>query len=270
MLSPNSNNSRVRPPAVAGLFYPGHEAELAASVQGYLAEQSTDPEVATPKALIVPHAGYVYSGSVAASAYRCLASGHQIHRVVLLGPSHRVPIRGLAVPSADFFSTPLGSVPIDVDGRHRLRELGLAGVSDAAHASEHSLEVQLPFLQSVLGEFTLLPIAVGLAPADRVSEALDAVWGGPETLIVVSSDLSHYHTANEARQLDGMTSRSILARRSDLSDQQACGARCINGLMKCARNRRLSVKLLDLRNSSETAGDGSRVVGYGSYALYDA
>ena len=265
----SSRESSVRPPAVAGLFYPGRAGELRTAVQAYLAERKPRAGKTIPKALIVPHAGYVYSGSVAASAYRCLESAGQISKVVLLGPSHRVPLRGLAIPSADFFASPLGDIPIDAAGRERLRELGLAGISDAPHAAEHSLEVQLPFLQSVLGEFELLPIVVGLAPANQVCRALDSVWGGPETLIVISSDLSHYHTAAEAQVLDTMTTRSILAKDSGLPDEQACGARGINGLMECASRRGLSVELLDQRNSSDTAGDSSRVVGYGSYALYD-
>jgi AmmeMemoRadiSam system protein B len=190
--------------------------------------------------------------------------------VVLLGPTHRVPLRGLAVSSLDGFETPLGTVPIDAAGRQRLREFGLAGIADAPHAAEHSLEVQLPFLQSVLDDFDLLPIAAGLAPPDLVARALDAVWGGDDTLIVVSSDLSHYHTSDEARQLDATTTRAILERRSDVSDEQACGASGINGLMQVARHRGLIVELLDQRNSGDTAGDRARVVGYGSYALFEA
>lgn len=270
MLISSGRGSNVRPPAVAGLFYPGSADELQATVQAYLSEWPARPDAPTPKALIVPHAGYVYSGSVAASAYRCVASADQITRVVLLGPSHRVPLRGLAVPSVDFFATPLGEVPIDSAGRERLRELGLVGISDAAHAAEHSLEVQLPFLQTVLGEFELLPISAGLASGSQVCRALDAVWGGAETLIVISSDLSHYHTAAEARVLDARTTELILAEDNHLSDDQACGARGINGLMECAHRRGLRVELLDQRNSSDTAGDSSRVVGYGSYALYEA
>jgi AmmeMemoRadiSam system protein B len=181
-----------------------------------------------------------------------------------------VPLRGLAIPSIDGFESPLGPVPIDAAGRQRLRELGLAGIADAPHAAEHSLEVQLPFLQVVLDEFDLLPIAEGLAPTGLVARALDAVWGGDDTLIVVSSDLSHYHTSDEARRLDATTTLSILERRSDVSDEQACGARGINGLMQVARQRGLTVELLDQRNSGDTAGDRARVVGYGSYALFEA
>ena len=263
--------SRVRPPAVAGLFYPDDEAALRAAVLAFVHEHGADAAARAPKALIVPHAGYLYSGSVAGCGYRLLEGvGAGIRHVALFGPSHRVPMRGMAVPSDDYFATPLGDVPIDEAGRRRLREHGLVGIADAPHATEHSLEVQLPFLQAVLGKFDVLPIAIGLAPPEQVARALDAVWNGPDTLIVVSSDLSHYHTYAEAQHLDDETTRSILARRGDVSDEQACGARGINGLMEVARRRGLRVELLDQRNSGDTAGDRSRVVGYGSYALYEA
>jgi AmmeMemoRadiSam system protein B len=225
-----------------------------------------------PKALVVPHAGYAYSGIVAASAYHTLETpaARNIRHVVLLGPSHRVPMRGLAMPSYDYYSTPVGDVPVNDVARLRLRELGLAGIDDAPHRLEHSLEVQLPFLQVVLDEFDILPVAIGSSPPDQVARALDGAWNGADTLIVVSSDLSHYHTSDEARLLDTETTHAILERRSDLPDEQACGARAINGLMQVARRRGLVVELLDQRNSGDTAGDRSRVVGYGSYALYEA
>ncbi|HVN41645.1 MAG TPA: AmmeMemoRadiSam system protein B [Steroidobacteraceae bacterium] len=264
--------SRVRAPAVAGLFYPKDAEGLRRTLRALLAAPRAPREAArAPKALVVPHAGYAYSGSVAAAAYRSLdeAAG-KIRHVVLIGPSHRVPMRGLAMPGVDFFATPCGEIPIDDRARQHLRELGLAGISDAPHAAEHSLEVQLPFLQAVLSEFDVLPIAVGLTPPGQVARALEAVWGEEDTLIVVSSDLSHYHTHSEAQQLDGLTTRAILERRSDLSDEQACGAACINGLMEVARRKALKVELLDQRTSADTAGDRSRVVGYGSYVLYPA
>lgn len=271
MLSLVTGKSRVRPPAVAGLFYPEDETKLREAVIGFLREQPITAPARAPKALIVPHAGYLYSGTVAGCGYRLLQdAGAHIRHVALFGPSHRVPMRGMALPSDDYFATPLGNVPIDEAGRRRLRELGLVGIADAPHAHEHSLEVQLPFLQAVLGDFDLLPVAVGLAPPEQVARALEAIWNGPDTLIVVSSDLSHYHTYVEARQLDDETTRSILARRSDVSDEQACGAYGINGLMVVARHKGLRVELLDQRNSGDTAGDRSRVVGYGSYALYEA
>ncbi len=272
MLRLDGHKSSVRPPAVAGLFYPENANELRRDVQGYVVERSPrTPAVLRPKALIVPHAGYQYSGPVAGVAYGQLRDwSATIRHVVMIGPSHRVPVRGLAVPSADSFATPLGQVPIDVAGRGRLLQLGLVGSSDAAHAAEHSLEVQLPFLQVVLEDFDILPITVGFAPCEHVARAIDAVWGGSDTLVLVSSDLSHYHTWSEARQLDDATTRAIVERRSDLPDEQACGACGINGLMQVARQRGLTVEVLDQRNSGDTAGDRSRVVGYGSYALYEA
>jgi AmmeMemoRadiSam system protein B len=271
MLSAVNEKSIVRNPAVAGLFYPGDPDELRATVEGLLDTCPPPTRRRRAKALIVPHAGYIYSGAIAAAAYSILGSDTaHIRKVVLLGPSHRVAMRGLALPSADYFATPLGRVQVDAAGRKRLRELGLAGISDAPHLSEHSLEVQLPFLQTVLEDFELLPVAVGFGPSEQVTSALEAVWNGPETLIVVSSDLSHYHTYGEAQQLDDATTRSILACRSEVSDEQACGARIINGLLEVARHRGLKVKLLDQRNSGDTAGDRSRVVGYASYAIFDA
>ena len=271
MLSLGRDMSRVRPPAVAGLFYPQEACGLRSAVEGYIEACQRSGPARAPKALIVPHAGYPYSGAVAGCAYRLLRDSHApIRHVVLLGPSHRVPMRGLAVASVDSFATPLGEVAIDAGMRQHLRELGLVGISDAPHAAEHSLEVQLPFLQVVLGEFDILPIAIGLSPPDQVARALEGAWNGADTLVVISSDLSHYHTSEEARQLDAQTTHAILERRSDVPDEQACGARAINGLMQIARRRNLVVDLLDQRNSGDTAGDRSRVVGYGSYAVYEA
>lgn len=271
MLSLGRDMSRVRPPAVAGLFYPQDALELRRIVAAHIDACPAPDAPRPPKALIVPHAGYPYSGPVAGCAYRLLRDSHaRVRHVVLLGPSHRVPMRGLAVPSVDSFATPLGEVPLDTANRQRLRELGLVGISDAPHAAEHSLEVQLPFLQVVLDEFDILPIAIGLSPPEQVARALDGAWNGSDTLVLVSSDLSHYHTYEEARLLDGKTSQAILERRSDLPDEQACGARAINGLMQVARRRGLAVELLDQRNSADTAGDRSRVVGYGSFALYES
>jgi AmmeMemoRadiSam system protein B len=225
-----------------------------------------------PKAIVVPHAGYAYSGEVAATAFHTLDSPEAgvIRHVILLGPSHRVPIRGMAMPSCDFYATPCGEVPIHETARRRLRELGLAGVSDAPHALEHSLEVQVPFLQAVLHDFDVLPVAVGIAPPEQVARALEAVWGGPETLVVVTTDLSHHHTHVEAEEIDQQTARLIVARRSDITDTQACGAGAVNGLMEAARHKGLEVRLLDRRTSGDTAGDDSRVVGYGSFALFEA
>ncbi len=259
---------KIRPAAVAGTFYPESPTELAREVAALIKAAAPARATPTPKALIVPHAGYVYSGPVAASAYATLAAArHTVRRVVLLGPTHRVALRGLALPQAAAFATPLGTVPLDAELALALRDLPQVTQSDAPHRLEHSLEVQLPFLQAALQEFSLLPLAVGDATAQEIAEVLDRVWGGPETLVVVSSDLSHYHAYAEAQRLDRATAGQILA-LSPLSDfDQACGALPVNGLIDCAQRRGLVPRLLDLRNSGDTAGDKSRVVGYGAFAF---
>ncbi|GIK26510.1 MAG: MEMO1 family protein [Betaproteobacteria bacterium] len=257
----------IRPPAVAGMFYPADADELARDIRTYLAETPATQQ-ATPKALIVPHAGYIYSGAVAAHAYARLAPARNtIRRVVLLGPAHRVPLRGLALPMAEGFATPLGNVPIDADGARAALKLPQVSASDVAHNLEHSLEVQVPFLQTVLDDFTLLPFAVGAASAAQVAEVLDLLWGGPETLILISSDLSHFHAYATAQGIDKGTVGAILAFEPSLEHEQACGATPINGLLLCAKRRVMQIELLDLRNSGDTAGDRSRVVGYASFAL---
>jgi AmmeMemoRadiSam system protein B len=265
----------VRPPAVAGLFYPEAPGELDAEVGRLLAavspKRSAERLGRAPKALIVPHAGYVYSGPIAASAYGLLRNARGISRVVLLGPVHRVPVRGLALPEATAFATPLGSVPVDTAGAEALRSLPQVCVSGAAHAAEHSLEVQLPFLQRVLGDFTVLPLAVGDATPEEVAGCLERVWGGPETLIVVSSDLSHYLPYDVARRVDRNTAEAILAlKHGAIGHEHACGATAVWGLLVVAERRGLAVELLDLRNSGDTEGDRGRVVGYGAFAFREA
>lgn len=261
----------VRPAAVAGSFYPGSSEPLAREVRRLLSAAEAAPMARAPKALIVPHAGYVYSGPVAAQAYARLQSvASRIERVVLLGPVHRVPIRGLALPRASAFATPLGEVALDVAGMQALAHLPQVRVSAEAHALEHSLEVQLPFLQTVLGPFKLLPLAVGDATTEEVAQVLETLWGGEETLIVISSDLSHYLPYAEARKVDGKTLQQILARRPGLDHGQACGATPINGLLDVVARRGLEAELIELCNSGDTAGDRSRVVGYASVAFYPA
>jgi AmmeMemoRadiSam system protein B len=264
-------NAGTRPAAVAGLFYPDDPAALAREVRGYLAAVTTAGAPAAPKALIVPHAGYVYSGPVAASAYALLKDRREtIRRVVLLGPVHRVPVRGLALPAATAFATPLGTVPVDQVAAKRLQALPQIATSAAAHALEHSLEVQLPFLQEVLGNFAVVPLAVGDASPEQVTEVIEMLWGGPETLIVISSDLSHYHPYEQAQRIDADTCATIRALRHDVDHDQACGGTPINGLMLVARRRHLIPQLLDLRNSGDTAGDRLRVVGYAAFAFTEA
>jgi AmmeMemoRadiSam system protein B/AmmeMemoRadiSam system protein A len=258
----------VRPPAVAGTFYPGGAAVLERDVTDLLAHPEGAPLSRAPKALIVPHAGYVYSGPIAASAYARLAPlRDRISRVVLLGPAHYVEVRGLALPTADRFRTPLGEIPLDTQAMLQLDASPFVVRSAAAHAPEHSLEVQLPFLQRVLGDFALVPLVVGESSAEEVADVLDLVWGGDETLIVISSDLSHYLTDQRARDADRRTVTEILALNHHLGHRQACGATCINGLLLAAHRHQLRAVALDVRNSSDTAGDKDRVVGYASIAF---
>ena len=248
------------------MFYPAEPGQLAHDVQHYLEEAR--PIDLVPKALIVPHAGYIYSGAIAASAYAALkAIASRIRRVVLLGPTHRVAVRGLALPGADAFDTPLGRVALDASGARALAHLPQVGVSTQAHALEHSLEVQLPFLQSVLSDFTLLPLAVGSATAEEVAEVLETVWGGDETLIVISSDLSHYLPYSIAQRVDNETAQSILKLRQPIEHDQACGGTPINGLIIAAQKHRLAPHLLDIRNSGDTAGSHDHVVGYAAFAF---
>ena len=271
-MSDTSTNDRisVRPPAVAGTFYPAAPDALRQSIQdAFAAAVHRHPDAAVPKALVVPHAGYIYSGAIAASAYqRIVTARSTIRRVVLLGPSHRTYVRGLALPSVDAFKTPLGLVPIDAARRETALALPAVEIDDYAHGEEHSLEIQLPFLQTVLDDFTLLPLSVGDATTDEVAAVLEACWGGPETLIVISTDLSHYHQYDEAVSLDAHTAAAIVSGRPDaLGDRDACGARPVRGLLKVASDRGLTVERLDLRNSGDTAGDRRQVVGYGAFAV---
>jgi AmmeMemoRadiSam system protein B len=257
---------------VAERFYPGDPRELELAVRSYLedARISCDADEPAPKALIVPHAGYIYSGPVAASAYvRCEAARGRIERVVLLGPAHRVPVRGLAAPGHEAFATPLGDVPLDRAALARALALPQVVELDRAHAHEHSLEVQLPFLQQVLGRFALAPLLVGDAEPGEVAELLEALWGGPETLVVVSSDLSHHLDYATALRRDRATTRAIgELRGEDLDFEDACGRIPIQGLLLEARRHGLQAQTLDLRSSGDTAGPRHSVVGYGAYAFH--
>lgn len=257
-----------RLPAVAGLFYPADPRGLHAQVTGFLAAALPAETVEAPKALIVPHAGYIYSGAVAASAYAALMQRRDaIRRVLVLCPTHRVAVRGMALPAAQSFVTPLGAVAVDGEAWRRARELPGVLVDDRPHAGEHGIEVQLPFLQCCLNHFEILPVAVGQAEAGQVAALLDAFWGGPETLIVISSDLSHYHPYRQAQFRDKATLAQIRQLDATLEGEQACGAAAINGLLLAAPRHRLTPHLLDLRNSGDTAGDRERVVGYAAVAF---
>lgn len=261
----------VRPAAVAGLFYPDDERQLRDMVSGYLRQARGGAPSTPPKALIVPHAGYIYSGPIAAAAYSTVAAlRERIRRIVLIGPSHRVYLRGMAVPTVEAFATPLGAVPIDRDLKAMLLERDDVIESDAPHAMEHCLEVQLPFLQILFEEFTLLPVVLGSASPHDVGAVLDTVWGADETLVLASSDLSHYHDYASAQRIDAATSAAILRYDATLTGEQACGAVGINGLLYSTQQRGLRVQEIGRCNSGDTAGDKSRVVGYGAFAIHAA
>ena len=259
---------KIRKAAVAGSFYEADATLLQQHIAALL--NATDGRAhPDPQALIVPHAGYVYSGQTAARAYsRLLPVADQIKRVVLFGPAHRVSLQGMAVPSVDAFSTPLGEVALDRQSITRSTALPDVCVSDAAHREEHSLEVQLPFLQTVLGHFQLVPVVVGHCAAKTVAAVMDSLWGGPETLLVVSTDLSHFYNYEDARQRDTLTCQRLREQDNSLNGQDACGAYALNGLMTARHCRSLQVDLLDMCNSGDTAGDRNRVVGYGAFILH--
>lgn len=254
--------SSLRPPAVAGAFYPADPDELTGMLDTMLAEARPTARPAAPAALIVPHAGYVYSGSTAARGY-VLVEESDVERVVLLGPTHRVSVSGLALPSVEAFATPLGQVRVEHDATH----LPQVVIDDAPHAMEHSLEVHLPFVQRVLGDVPVVPFAVGWASPAEVAEVIDACWGGPETLVLISSDLSHYLPYEQARQVDEATLRQILAADGPITPGQACGSGGINGLLHLIGKRRLRPTLVAACNSGDTAGDRRRVVGYACVAF---
>lgn len=275
---------------MAGTFYPADAGKLRAEINEMLAEafarvspdgrdagshghaatSGTDPLIGAPRsapaALIAPHAGYVYSGPIAASAFNTLsADASAVDRVVVIGPSHFVSFRGVALPDADLMATPLGSVPIDPEGRRRAAELPQVVTGAEPHRREHAVEVEIPFLQMVLGDFSVVPLVTGSATAEEVAEVLSALWD-ERTLVVVSSDLSHYHDYDTARRLDRSTADAIVGYRpQDLGQGSACGRLAIQGLLLAASARGLDVSLLDLRSSGDTAGSRDEVVGYGAF-----
>ncbi|MFO7664287.1 MAG: AmmeMemoRadiSam system protein B [Chloroflexota bacterium] len=266
--------TEVRHPAVAGQFYPADPDELEALIESYLSaaetpEDSLDPPLV--KAVIVPHAGYIYSGPIAASAYVNLAfSDIPIRRFILLGPAHFVPVNRLAISGARVFATPLGVIPIDESARAAALKLPQVGENDLAHQPEHSLEVQLPFLQVLCPDFTIVPLLVGNASPIEVAEVLDHLWDGPETRIIISSDLSHYHDYKTARQMDQKASDAITALDGEsLEENSACGRTAIQGLLLAARRRKMRVTAVNLRNSGDTGGPRDRVVGYGAFIFVE-
>jgi len=265
-----SQTKTTRAPAVAGMFYPADSNVLQTQVNEFIHEK---PYASTtvPKAIIVPHAGTIYSGSIAAAAYRTLLPyRHVIRKVILLGPAHRVYLNGLALPTVDQFQTPLGEINLDTKTiKSLVTEFSQISFSDRAHAEEHSLEVQLPFLQEILASFRLIPFVVGETSQQQVAEVIDQLWGGEECLIIISTDLSHFHNYSEALKLDHLTATLIESFQGEhLEDGSACGRFPLRGLLQIAQQRNMSIQRLDLRNSGDTAGGKDQVVGYGSWGLY--
>lgn len=265
----------VREAAVAGQFYPGTADELDATVRNFLDDAKTGQgpvPPGVPKAIIAPHAGFIYSGPIAASAYaRLVPSASVINRVVLMGPCHRVAVNGLALSSAEAFRTPLGDIPVDKDAAGEILKLPQVEIFDATHVMEHSLEVHLPFLQVILDDFSLVPLVVGQASPSDVAEVIEALWGGPETAIVISSDLSHYLDYETARKTDSRTCGAIEALDpSAIASGDACGRFPVGGLLQVAKQRGMTVTTLDVRNSGDTAGSKDQVVGYGSWMFQEA
>jgi AmmeMemoRadiSam system protein B len=259
----------IRPPAVAGSFYPDRSDHLRVAVEGFLAEAQARSSAHAPKAVIAPHAGYVYSGPVAGRAFAALrTAAAQIRRIVVIGPAHFVPIRGIAASTAEAFATPLGDVPVDRAAIEAIQGLPQVQLADAPHRDEHALEVELPFLQTILKSFSLVPLVVGQAQAVEVAEVLARLWDGDETAIVVSSDLSHYHDDATAKRRDAATAAAIERLDPGLGPNDACGYLPIAGLLIEAKRRGIQVTQLDLRNSGDTAGPKDRVVGYGAWAFH--
>ena len=259
-----------RQPAVAGTFYPANPQQLQQMINRLL--DNVQNQTFAPKAIIAPHAGLIYSGAIAASAYSRLLQTHDtVTQVILVGPSHRVSFNGLAISKAESFSTPLGEIAIDFASVNKISSLPFVDYIEQAHIFEHCLEVQLPFLQTILDNFTIVPIVVGDASVEQVSSVLKMLWGGMETLIVISSDLSHYHDYETAQIIDQKTSENIESLQYEaLNSESACGKIPVSGLLALAREKSLSVKTIDLRNSGDTAGDKNRVVGYGAYVIEES
>jgi len=267
-MSQDQPEPNIRAAAVAGRFYPAEPCQLRRMVNSFI-DQADGTDNQNAKAIIAPHAGYTYSGPVAGSAFRLWAEESSgIKRVVLVGPSHWIDFDGVALPNTEAFATPLGEVPLDLDTVRKIRPLQQVKIFNAAHEREHCLEVELPFLQTILPDFTILPLVLGEVSDAKIQEVVDVVWGGPETRIVISSDLSHYHSYERARSIDGRTACAIERLDSDaLSAQRACGYRAIQALLRAASARELRATTIDLQNSGDTGGPRDRVVGYGAFAF---
>lgn len=264
--------THIRPPAMSGRFYPANPADLRAMVSGYLSDASHQKPSIVPKAIIAPHAGYLASGPIAGSAFK-MWQGQMadVQRIVVIGPTHTMAFRGLATVSASAFRTPLGDVPVDQEAIERIRPLPFIHINDHTHAQEHGLEVMLPFLQTIGQDMTIIPLVVGQATGTEVAQVLETLWGGSETRLIISSDLSHYHNYQTAKQLDQATAVAITQYQPDKLDiNHACGYRPVQGLLHLAKESKLVAQTLDLRNSGDTIGSKDRVVGYGAFSFTDS
>ena len=257
-----------RPSALSGLFYPAQPLVLERMLAGWL-DDAPQSQFPSPKMLMVPHAGYRYSGAIAAAGFKALGEGvRRIRRVVLLGPCHRVPVRGISYPEVDAFSTPLGRVELDHESIVAVQQLPQVEASTQAHRDEHALEVQLPFLQYLLRGFKIVPLIVGGASPRAVMDVIECLWGGDETLLVISSDLSHFHSQQEALVLDQKTIRRIVDLDPTLDGEDACGAYPLNGALQAARRHDLEARLLVRGDSARESGDAASVVGYAAIGFW--
>jgi AmmeMemoRadiSam system protein B len=261
----------IRHAAVAGQFYSDDPDELAHNVDSYIHSGLADVNANSLHGLIVPHAGYIYSGPVAGVAYWVLQKARsRIRTVVLAGPSHRVFLEGIGASLAAEWHTPLGPVAIAQDETSKLlHEFSAVNVRDDAHAPEHSLEVQLPFLQRVLDpDWQLLPLVVGHVDSNVMAEVLEPYLTRPDVVVIVSTDLSHYLTYDDARERDNRTAWNIIERNPDhIFDDDACGAYPLRGALVAAKEGDCNIELLALANSGDTQGSRDRVVGYGAFAI---
>lgn len=259
---------KIKKPAVAGAFYPD-EPDILNNMVEHLFDAITWAG-SSPKAIIAPHAGYIYSGIAAACAYQCLEMMPYIKNIILVGPSHYIAFNGVAYSDYDTFITPLGELFVNTNLIQQIAKLPATQHFNDAFSREHCLEVQFPFLQKKLNEFTIVPLLVSGANKQTVASVLEALWGDKETLVIISSDLSHYHDYLTAQQLDSETSQAIVNLDADnIKEDSACGRIAIRGLLHLAKQKKMQAKKILQINSGDTAGDKQRVVGYGAYHFFE-
>ena len=260
---------KIKQADVAGMFYPGEEASLRQMVDGFI--QKALSFDLRPRAIIAPHAGYIYSGSIAGTAYKTIAAVRdQIENVIIMSPAHRFYLRGIALHMADAFATPLGNIPVNIGIVKKIKQFSSVQWEERSFIQEHGLETHLPFIQRAFKPgIKIVPMIVGECQESEVAEILESVWEDPRNFVIISSDLSHFHSYADAKKLDRNTVDLIQNLDSQSLDTEfACGHYPICGLLNLARNRKLKIKALDIRSSGDTAGSKESVVGYGSFAVY--